>query len=383
MEKSEPALATRPNILLLGGDGGYSGVPTFLGQLCAALKDYATFTIISDRNEGGYDFAKDGVTLCEVDGMKTGLSLRRFWRALRALDTQISSGGHDLIWAHARMSLIQLRVLMILRRLRGQPMPRCAVTYHGVPFGPGHRRSFAAVSLLLERIFLTVTSPHQLHFLSTADMEHFTARLGSRALTRHTSAVLPNCSRLGPLPPRTQNSSPTLLMTGRAGHQKNHPAAAQLFAALPESFQLILCGAGTEIHKMAPVFERVQTGLSKRVQFLGPIPDVRTLLAQADVLLLPSRYEGMPIAALEAFEAGLPMALSDIPSMADILAVHPMAVAIDITAPQSAAAEVVELIDHFRRTPKAAEEIQKVFAQHFSYDLWQEKMQNLVAGILG
>ena len=134
---------------------------------------------------------------------------------------------------------------------------------------------------------------------------------------------------------------------------------------------------------MAPVFEGVQTGLSKRVQFLGPIPDVRTLLAQADVLLLPSRYEGMPIAALEAFEAGLPMALSDIPSMADILAVHPMAVAIDITAPQSAAAEVVELIDHFRRTPKAAEEIQKVFAQHFSYNVWKGRVQNLVAGMLG
>jgi glycosyltransferase involved in cell wall biosynthesis len=382
LEKSEPAKAALPDILLLGGDGGYSGVPTFLGQLCAALKDHATFTIISDRNEGGYDFAKGGITLREVDGMKTGLSLRRFWRALQVLDTQISSGGYELVWAHARMSLIQLRALMILRRLRGQPMPRCAVTYHGLPFGPGHRRSFSVVSLFLERMFLALAPPHQLHFLSAADMDHFTARLGARALARHTSTVLPNCSRLGPLPPRTQNSSPTLLMTGRAGHQKNHPAAAQLFAALPDNFQLILCGAGTEAQKMAPVFEAAQTGLSKRVQFLGPISDVRALLAQADVLLMPSRYEGMPIAALEAFEAGLPMVLSDTPSMAGILALHPMAVALDITAPQAVAAEVVTLIDQFRRAPNTTKQTQKIFALHFSYDRWQEKVQDLTAGML-
>jgi glycosyltransferase involved in cell wall biosynthesis len=383
LEKSETEVVALPDVLLLGGDGGYSGVPTFLGQLCAALKDHATFTIISDRNEGGYDFARDGITLHEVDGMKTGLSLRKFWHALRVLDTQISSGAHDLIWAHARMSVIQLRVLMILRRLRGQSMPRCAVTYHGLPFGAGHRRSFSAVSLLLERVSLAVTSPHQLHFLSAVDMEHFTARLGSRALARHTFTVLPNCSRLGPLLPRTPNPSPTLLMTGRAGHQKNHPAAAQLFAALPDDFQLILCGAGTEAHKMAPTFDAVQKGLSKRVQFLGPISDVRALLTQADMLLLPSRYEGMPIAALEAFEAGLPMALSDTPSMAGIVALHPMAVAIDITAPQTVATEVVELVYQFRGSPNAAEDTQKVFALHFSYDLWQGKVQNFMAKMLG
>ena len=383
MGKSETASTTRLNILLFGGDGGYSGVPTYLGQLCAALKGQATFTIISDRNEGGYDFAKGGITLHEVEGMKTGLSPRKIWHALRMLDAQIATGEYDLIWAHARMSLIQLRILMMMRRLRRQPVPRFAVTYHGLPFGPGHRRSFSAVSILLERMFLATCPPHHLHFLSVADIDHFTAQLGERALVRHTCAVVPSCSRLGPLPRRIQNAAPTLLMTGRAGYQKNHVAAAQLFAALPDNFQLILCGAGTEATKMAPVFDAVQAGLLNRVKFLGPLSDVRPLLAQADLFLLPSRYEGMPIAALEAFEAGLPMALSDIPSMADILDVHSMATAIDITTPQSAANEVVDLVNQFRSSPQMGEHIQKIFVLHFSYDRWQEKVQKLVIGMLG
>lgn len=380
MEKSETS--NIPHILLLGGDGGYSGVPTYLEQLCAALKSDARFTIVADRNEGGYDFARGAITLREIQGMKTGLSLPRLWQAMRALDAEISAIAPDLIWAHARMSLIQLRLLMILRRLRKKPVPRFAVTYHGLPFGPGHRRIFAAISLVIERVFLALTPPHQLHFLSAAAAEHFADRLGARALKRHTCHVLINCSRLGRLGLRTRNAAPTLLMTGRAGYQKNHSATAQIFAALPDNYQLILCGAGTEADRMAPLFEAVKPGLSKQVQFLGPISDVRPYLAQADLFMLPSRYEGMPIAALEAFEAGLPMALSDIPGMAEILERHPMVVAINPKAPEAVVPAVIDLVEKFRSSPDTSKTIQSAWVAHFSYDQWQIAARKLLGDLM-
>lgn len=382
MEKSEQNDANLPSVLLLGGDGGYSGVPTYLEQLCTALQGQATFTIIADRNEGGYDFASGDITLRELEGMKTGLSIGRMCRAMRKLDAQISDIAPNLVWGHARMSLIQLRMLMILRRLRNKPVPRFAVTYHGLPFGPGHRRTFATVSWVMERIFLALTPTHQLHFLSPAAADYFKKRLGHRALVRHTCHVLTNCSRLGPLVAKTQVASPTVLMTGRAGYQKNHAAAARLFAALPDDYQLILCGAGTTATEMAPLFDVVRPDLSKRVQFLGPIADVRPYLAQADLFLLPSRYEGMPIAALEAFEAGIPMALSDIPGMAEILALHPMAVTLHPRAPENAAAEVVDLVEKFRATPHASKTIQAVWVDHFSYAHWQHGAQKLLATLI-
>jgi glycosyltransferase involved in cell wall biosynthesis len=43
-----------------------------------------------------------------------------------------------------------------------------------------------------------------------------------------------------------------------------------------------------------------------QVRFLGFLPDVASVLAAADVLALPSRTEGLPMAALEAMAAGLP-----------------------------------------------------------------------------
>lgn len=51
--------------------------------------------------------------------------------------------------------------------------------------------------------------------------------------------------------------------------------------------------------------QAVVLGVDDRVCLLGHRPDARLLLDAADVFVLPSRYEGMPLVALEAMEAGL------------------------------------------------------------------------------
>ena len=48
-------------------------------------------------------------------------------------------------------------------------------------------------------------------------------------------------------------------------------------------------------------------GISKWVRFLGMRSDVPDLLQMADVFALPSLWEGLPIALLEAMGAGLPV----------------------------------------------------------------------------
>src|SRR3712207_7194116 len=48
-------------------------------------------------------------------------------------------------------------------------------------------------------------------------------------------------------------------------------------------------------------------GVGSAVRFPGHRADARQLLAAADVFVLPSRHEGMPLVALEAMEAGLPV----------------------------------------------------------------------------
>jgi len=58
----------------------------------------------------------------------------------------------------------------------------------------------------------------------------------------------------------------------------------------------------------------------RQVSFLGFVPDIGTVLAAADVLALPSRTEGLPMAALEAMAAGLPVVASAVGSLPELLA---------------------------------------------------------------
>ncbi len=54
------------------------------------------------------------------------------------------------------------------------------------------------------------------------------------------------------------------------------------------------------------------------IEFVGVRDDVRTWLQAADVFAMPSRWEGLPIAALEAVGTGLPCVFSEIASLREL-----------------------------------------------------------------
>lgn len=79
---------------------------------------------------------------------------------------------------------------------------------------------------------------------------------------------------------------------------------------------LTVVGSGTP----APYRRLAQNrGIEDRIQFLGPRTDVAALYAAADVLLLPSLYDPFPNACLEAMSSGLPVIMTKITGVAEIV----------------------------------------------------------------
>ncbi len=99
---------------------------------------------------------------------------------------------------------------------------------------------------------------------------------------------------------------------GRLSYQKNHAflfRTFKKFVSKNENAHLILIGTGEledDIKKQLKDLE-----LEQYVSLMGRQFDIPGILQALDAFLMPSHYEGLPIAAIEAQAAGLPCILSD------------------------------------------------------------------------
>jgi len=107
---------------------------------------------------------------------------------------------------------------------------------------------------------------------------------------------------------------------GRFEAPKNHGLLLRIHAELlkvrPET-RLLMVGDGTLRQKVQAM--AADLGTLDRVRFTGARPDVaRLMIGVMDVFVMPSLWEGLGLAAVEAQAAGLPTVLSDqIPAEVD------------------------------------------------------------------
>ena len=127
-------------------------------------------------------------------------------------------------------------------------------------------------------------------------------------------------SRLLPKEDYGVGDTVTLLHVGRFEAQKNHKGLVEAFARLHQEEPqcvLHLLGDGElrgEIEQLVR-----EKGLTDCVRFLGLQAEVPPYLHQADIFLLPSIYEGMPMSIIEAMGTGLPIVATAVGGVPDML----------------------------------------------------------------
>lgn len=99
---------------------------------------------------------------------------------------------------------------------------------------------------------------------------------------------------------------------GRFHFQKNHSFLVNVFSEFYKKYPtsvLLLIGDGELMEEVKNQVKKL--GLTDCVMFLGNRGDVDQLMQAADLLLMPSRFEGFPVSAIEAQASGLPCLFSD------------------------------------------------------------------------
>jgi glycosyltransferase involved in cell wall biosynthesis len=107
---------------------------------------------------------------------------------------------------------------------------------------------------------------------------------------------------------------------GRLSLEKGFDLLVAGFAravACKPRLRLLIAGEGPERPRLEAAIARA--GLTGRVRLLGQVPDIRPVLAAADLLVLPSRTEGLPNIVLEGLDAGLPVLATSVGALPELV----------------------------------------------------------------
>ena len=111
-----------------------------------------------------------------------------------------------------------------------------------------------------------------------------------------------------------------ILHVGRFADVKNHVLILNSFTSFAERHpdaRLQLLGEGELWDDMKELAKELQ--IDEKVEFAGLQSNVSPWLHDADLFILPSKYEGMPMTLIEAMGTGLPIIASKVGGIPDML----------------------------------------------------------------
>lgn len=166
---------------------------------------------------------------------------------------------------------------------------------------------------------------------------------------------------------------------GRLSHQKNQSFSLELIQRMPEA-RLVLLGIGPDEALLKSRIEAA--GLTQRVHIIPAIAHNRIGLfySAIDLVLFPSRYEGLSLAGIEAIHAGVPALCTDIPSFREMFAASPLLIA-QLLLPQGDHAAWIARIGSIlanRALHKDIESELKRLSPAYGFDVMAEQYLGLI-----
>lgn len=104
---------------------------------------------------------------------------------------------------------------------------------------------------------------------------------------------------------------PRILCIGRLTRQKGQDILLRALARISRPWHLDLLGEGSDRLALERLAESL--GIAPRVTFVGSVGNVQEWLGKADLVCVPSRWEGQSLALLEAAGSGVPVLAQDLP----------------------------------------------------------------------
>ena len=232
-------------------------------------------------------------------------------RALFALRRLIKTIQPDLVHLHSSKAALLGRVAAWLCKVPA------IVTVHGWPFVHPQSKVSKMFYFILERSMVALTSK----FITVSKLDYSIAQQQLKVHQQQLELIhngIEKDQSFEQVKSDTINAECNVICVARFDIPKDHRTLLLALQQIKHSpWRLKLVGSGpllAEIKQLAG-----QLDMSEKIEFLGERSDVAELLTQADLFVLLSLWESLPISIIEAMRAGLPVIASDVGGITELV----------------------------------------------------------------
>ena len=270
-------------------------------------------TVIALSGKGGHaaeELSASNVSFLSLE-MRKGLADLRGWNRLRRW---ITSAQPEILHSHMPHASLMARGIRL-----ATPLRVLIDTIHSPGTGSIARQI---------AYWLSSQLPNNVTAVSRAAA---TPWINNRMVNRSELTVIPNGvdtsfwkpnHELRNHPHPQSNEKFRWLAVGRLDPVKDHATLLRAFALLPQAARLTIAGSG----QLEQALRRLAIDLkiANRVFFLGFQSDVRQWMQQSDAFVLSSRWEGLPLALMEASAYELPSVFTETAGSRELLPDSPL-----------------------------------------------------------
>lgn len=228
-----------------------------------------------------------------------------------------------------------LAVAGMAARLGGNPL---VLVRHGLPLRSSYRKHSFLLRRLADGIITNTISIKELYELNGWVDRDFTRVIYNGAVAENN---LPAYNYAERFPGKR-----IILSVGRLALQKGYHYlinAVSLLVEERDDLMFVILGEGKLYGKLLAYARK--KGVSHLIHFEGFVENVAPYLKGCDIFVLPSLYEGMPNAAMEAMAHGKPVILTNVNGAGELIPDREKGILIPPRDPRAIATAVKELLD--------------------------------------
>lgn len=263
--------------------------------------------------------------ILEIPTYAIAISNKLTWQSFQNIYQLLKTQKFDVIHTHGGTAGFWGRLVATCLK----PKPKIIHTYHGL-----HYLNTAQTKSLKQKIKTTIFQKIDQLLLAVTDQiicvcrSDYEKAIAAKVATSSKTAIVYNGIEIDkfsqPIDQETSRkifaTAPTDFIFGNVGRfheQKGHQYLLKAFAKVSDRARLLIIGDGELKDELIKLADDLQ--ISDRIVFLGARSDVHEFLSAINVFIMPSLWEGQPIALLEALAMGKPCIVSDVDGISEVI----------------------------------------------------------------